>query len=136
MPTARELMDKPDFIQHDADIEEVADELDSKENTLIVKKNGEAVGEIHEHSLLKELIPEDRLDEEKVIGILGLSFDQRYVADDAESIMKEHEVTVEPDEELGEIAFLMDREDIRAIPVEDDGEIVGVVHENRLIEEI
>jgi CBS domain-containing protein len=101
-----------------------------------VRRNGNIVGEIHEHSLLKVLIPEDRLDEEKVVGILGLSFDQKYVADTAEDVMNKHEVTVGPEESLGEIAFLMDREDLRAIAVKDDGDIVGVVHENRVIEEI
>jgi CBS domain-containing protein len=134
---ARELMDDPDFIEYDAGIETVVDELRNQENTLIVRRNGNVVGEIHEHSLLKVLIPEDRLDEEKVVGVLGLSFDQKYVADTAEDVMNKHEVTVEPEESLGEIAFLMDREDLRAIAVkDDDGDIVGVVHENRVIEEI
>ena len=133
---ASELMDDPDFIDYDARIETVVDELRNQENTLIVRRNGNVVGEIHEHSLLKVLIPEDRLDEEKVVGILGLSFDQKYVADTAEDVMNKHEVTVGPEESLGEIAFLMDREDLRAIAVKDDGDIVGVVHENRVIEEI
>jgi predicted transcriptional regulator len=136
MSTARELMDEPDFIQYDADIEQVVDELHTKENTLIVKKGDEVVGEIHEQSLLKVMVPEDRLDEEKVVGILGLSFDQSYVAEKAEDIMNEHEVKVAPDEDQGEIAFVMDREDLRSVPVEEDGEIIGVVHENRLIEEM
>ena len=129
-------MDDPDFIDYETDIDEVVDELHTQENTLIVRKDDEAVGEIHEQSLLKVLIPEDRLDEEKVIGILGLSFDQSYVAEKAEDIMNKHEVTVDPDEEAGELAFLMDREDIRSIPVVEDGEVIGVVHEDRLIEEI
>lgn len=133
---ASELMDDPDFIDYDARIETVVDELRNQENTLIVRRNGNVVGEIHEHSLLKVLIPEDRLDEEKVVGILGLSFDQKYVADTAEDVMNKHEVTVGPEESLGEIAFLMDREDLRAIAVKDDDDIVGVVHENRVIEEI
>lgn len=136
MATARELMDKPDFIEADADIDDVVDELHSRENTLIVRRDGEAVGEIHEQSLLKVLVPEDRLDEEKVIGILGFSFDQSYVAEKAEDIMNEHEVTVDPDEKTGEIAFVMDREDLRSVPVEEENEIIGVVHENRLIGEI
>ena len=136
MSTARELMDEPDFIQYDADIEDVVEELRTKENTLIVQKDGESVGEIHEQSLLKVLVPEDRLDEEKVVGILGLSFDQSYVAEKAEDIMNEHEVKVSPNEEAGEIAFVMDREDTRSVPVKEEGEIIGVVHEDKLIEEI
>ena len=136
MATARELMDDPDFIDYEADIDEVVEELHTQENTLIVRRDGEAVGEIHEQSLLKVLIPEGRLDEEKVIGILGLSFDQSYVAEKAGDVMNKHEVTAGPDEEAGELAFLMDREDIRSIPVVEDGEIIGVVHEDRLIEEI
>lgn len=136
MAAARDLMDEPNFIDAEADIEDVVDELHTKENTLIVRRDGDAVGEIHEQSLLKVLIPEDRLDEEKVIGILGLSFDESYVAEKAEDVMNQHEVTVDPDEDVGEVAFVMDREDIRSVPVKEDGEIIGVVHEDRLIEEI
>ena len=128
-------MDEPDFIDAEADIDTVKKEFDGTENTLIVRKDEEVVGEIHENSLLKDVIPQDRIDEEKVIGILGLSFDQSYVADKAKDLMNKHEVTVPPDETLGEIAFLMDREDIRSIPVEEDGEIVGVVHENKVVQE-
>lgn len=134
--TAEELMDEPDFIDAEATVEEVEKEVEGIENTLIVKKDDKVVGEIHEHTLLKLLVPEDRLDEEKVIGILGLSFDKSYVAEKAEDLMNRHEVTVSPKEEIGEIAFLMHKEDIRSIPVEKNGEIVGVVHENRLMEEI
>lgn len=133
--TAEDLMDQPDFIDTEADIDTVKKEFDGTENTLIVRKDGEVVGEIHENSLLKDVVPQDRIDEEKVIGILGLSFDQSYVADKAEDLMNKHEVTVPPDETLGEIAFLMDREDIRSIPVEEDGEIIGVVHENKVVQE-
>lgn len=71
-----------------------------------------------------------------MIGILGLSFDESYVAETAEDLMERHEVTVPPNEEIGEIAFLMDREDVRAIPVKEDGEIIGIVHENAVVGEI
>jgi CBS domain-containing protein len=133
--TADDLMDEPDFIDAEADIDTVKKEFEGTENTLIVKRDGEVKGEIHENSLLKDIIPQDRIDEEKVVGILGLSFDESYVADSAKDLMNKHEVTVPPDETLGEIAFLMDREDIRSIPVEEDGEIVGVVHENKVVQE-
>lgn len=129
-------MDDPEFIDHDATVEEVVEKVRGSEDTLIVRKDEEPVGEIHEQSLLKVMVPEGRLDEEKVIGILGFSFDSRYVPEKASDLMNRHEVSVDPEEGAGEIAFLMDREGLRSVPVEDEGEIVGVVHENRLIEEI
>ena len=127
-------MDEPDFIEPDAAIEEVVEEFKGSENTLIVREENKIMGEIHENSLLKAMIPEDKLDEESIVGILGISFDQSYVPDDAEDLMNSHEVTVKPDTDIGEIAFLMDREDIRSLPVKEDGEIIGVVHENKVIE--
>jgi len=133
--TARELMDDPDFIPHDASIKKVEEEFSGSENTLIVKKDSDVVGEIHENSLLKALIPEEKIDEESVIGILGLSFDQSYAPESAEDLMNEHEVTISPEEELGEIAFLMDREDVRSLPVEENNNIIGVVHENTVVRE-
>jgi len=128
-------MDEPDFVHVEASVEEVKKEFMGSENTLIVRRNGEVVGEIHENSLLKALIPEERIDEESVIGILGLSFDQSYVPDTAEDLMNEHEVKIGPDEKLGDIAFMMDREDVRALPVVEDEEVIGVVHEDAVIEE-
>lgn len=133
--TARDLMDEPDFIEHDASVEDVEDEFKGVENTLIVKNDGDFVGEIHENSILKALIPEEKLDEESVVGILGLSFDQSYTPETAEDLMNKHEVTVPPDETMGEMAFIMDREDVRSLPVEEEDEIIGVVHENSVVEE-
>lgn len=127
-------MDEPDFIEPEAAIEEVVEEFKGSENTLIVREENKIMGEIHENSLLKAMIPEDKLDEESIIGVLGISFDQSYVPDKAEDLMNKHEVTVGPEEDIGEIAFLMEREDLRSLPVKEDGEIIGVVHENRVIE--
>ena len=133
--TARDLMIDPDFVECDTSVEEVEKEFEGSENTLIVKRNEKVVGEIHENSLIKALIPEEKIDEESVIGILGLSFDQSYAPDNAEDLMNEHEVTIPPNETLGEIAFLMNEEDVRALPVKEDGEIIGVVHENAVVRE-
>lgn len=133
--TAKELMDEPDFIESNASLEEVEEEFSGSENTLIVKKDSEVVGEIHENSLLKGLIPEEKIDEESVIGILGISFDQSYAPDSAEDLMNEHEVSVGPEDELGDIAFLMNREDVRSLPVMEEGELIGVVHEDTVVKE-
>ncbi len=133
--TARDLMIDPDFVEYDTPVEDVEKEFEGSENILIVKRNKKFVGEIHENSLIKALIPEERIDEESIIGILGLSFDQSYAPDTAEDLMNEHEVTIPPEETLGEIAFLMDEEDVRSLPVEEDGEIIGVVHENAVVRE-
>ncbi|MFB6181011.1 MAG: HPP family protein, partial [Candidatus Nanohalobium sp.] len=134
--TAEDLMEDPVFVEADTSVEEVAEKVKGEENTLIVRKEGKVVGEVHEHSLLKEIVPQERLDEERVIGVLGLSLDRRYVAETAEDLMNQHEVTVPPDETIEEVAFIMDREDLRSVPVEKEDEIIGVVHENRLVEEV
>jgi predicted transcriptional regulator len=136
MSTAREIMDEPEFVQYDAPIEEVIEKVKGAENTLIVKKDDEVVGEVHEHSLLKVLIPQKRIDEENVIGILGFGFNKQYIAETAEDLMTHHAVKARADDDVGDVAFLMDKEDLRAIPVEEDGEIIGVIHENQLIMEI
>lgn len=127
-------MEDPDFIDIKASVEEVEEELSTIENTLIVQENGEVVGEIHESSLLKAFIPEEELDETSIVGLLGLSFDNSYVPETAEDLMKRHDVSVDPEEELGDIALMMHREDVRSAPVKEDGEIIGVVHENAVIE--
>jgi len=128
-------MDEPDFIEHDAPLEKVKDEFSGTENTLIVKEGEKVVGEIHENSLLKGLIPEEKLDEQSVVGLLGMSFDGSYAPETAEDLMNRHEVTVAPDETLGELAFLMDEEDVRSLPIVEYGEIIGVVHEDTVVAE-
>ncbi|EGQ42762.1 MAG: uncharacterized CBS domain protein [Candidatus Nanosalina sp. J07AB43] len=133
--TAQELMDEPDFVQNNLSVGEVEQEFEGSENTLMVKRDDEVIGEIHENSVLKALIPEEKIDEESMVGILGLSFDQSYAPETAEDLMNAHEVTVPPSETLGEIAYIMDEEDIRSVPVEKDGEIVGVVHEDTVVEQ-
>lgn len=127
-------MDETDFIEPDAAIEEVVEEFKGSENTLIVREENKIMGEIHENSLLKAMIPEDKLDEESIVGVLGISFDQSYVPDNAEDLMNKHEVTIGPEENIGEIAFLMNEEDLRSLPVEKEGEIIGVVHEDTVVE--
>jgi len=131
--TAREIMDEPDTVGTKDPVKQVKQDLAGAENTLIVEENGQLVGEIHENSLLKAFIPEERIDEESIIGILGLSYDESYNPDKAGDLMNKHEVTIPPDEEIGEIAFLMNEEDIRSIPVQENGEIIGVVHENSVV---
>ena len=136
MPSsARDLMEEPDFVDVEASVGEVKDEFLGSENTLIVKRDDKVVGEIHENSILKALIPEGKLDEESVIGILGLSFDQSYAPDTAEDLMNEHEIKIKPEETIGQIAYLMDREDVRSLPVIEDEEVIGVVHEDTIVEE-
>mgnify|MGYP006269234087 CR=1 FL=1 len=133
--TAEDLMIDPDFIQFDASLKEVEEEFEGAENTLIVKKNERIIGEIHENSLLKAMIPEEDLDEQSVVGVLGISYDSSYAPDKAEDLMNEHEVTVPLNEPLGEIALIMHREEVRSVPVVDENnEIVGVVHEDAVIE--
>lgn len=129
-------MDEPDFIDSEASVEKVVDEFRGAEDTLIVREDDDVVGEIHEQSLLKTLVPEEKVDEEKVIGIIGFSFDSSYLPEKASDLMNKHNITVEPEKEVGDIAFLMEKEDLRSVPVEENGEIVGVIHENRLIGEI
>jgi CBS domain-containing protein len=99
-----------------------------------VKKEGNVVGEIHENSLLKALIPEEELDEESVIGVLGISYDRGYTPEIAEDLMNEHEVTVTPEASIGQLALLMFREDVRAIPVIEGDEVIGIVHEDAVVE--
>jgi predicted transcriptional regulator len=132
--TAGDIMEEPDFIDFEATVDDVFEELMGVENTLIVKKEGNVVGEIHENSLLKALIPEEELDEESVIGVLGISYDRGYTPEIAEDLMNEHEVTVTPEASIGQLALLMFREDVRAIPVIEGDEVIGIVHEDAVVE--
>ena len=138
MVDASDVMAEPRFVDEEQSVERAAEILCGEENTLIVGDADSFSGEVHESHLLKVLIPENMIDEEDVVGILGFSYDTDYVADSVSDVMNKHQVTVSPDTSVGRVAFVMNKEGLRSVPVvrDTDQKVVGVVHENDLMGEI
>jgi CBS domain-containing protein len=135
--TAKDVMLRPKFIKELDSVNKVKKLLRTTEDTLIVKnKKGKFVGEIHEIDLLPLLIPERNVSEEQVIGILGLDIKRAFFPKNARDLMTSHDITVTPGVSVGKIAEIMNKEDIKAVPVIKGKTIVGVVHLRNILKKI
>ena len=135
--TAKDLMEKAHLVSPEESIEKIKKLLVGHEDILLVVDNdGKFLGEIPESNLLKLIVSEDFLDEEDVVGILGSSYDDDFVANSASSIMTSHNFVVKPKTKAEDIAVLLYKEDIESLAVVDKGKVVGVIHLNKFIEKM
>lgn len=131
---AKDIMVKPKFVEPKAKISEIKKDLIGKENCLtVVDEKGRFLGEIHELDLLKLVIPEEKLEEEDVAGVMGAAYDPEFTGHTADMIMRKHEITVPPDTDATDVAVIMYKEDIRSVPVIKGDKIIGVIHLNQVI---
>lgn len=134
---AKDLMEKAHIVNIDTNIEDIKKKLIGAEDCLIVvNKRNKIIGEIHEQDLLKLIIPEDKLDEEEVGGILGVGYDDDFISTDASKIIKKHNITIDPEFPADEIGLIFYKEDIMSIPVVKGKEILGTIHLNNYIKKM
>lgn len=102
----------------------------------VVSEDEGFVGDVHERDLMKLAIDPDKLNEHEIIGYMGTTVDRSYFANGVEDIMETHEVTASPDDQVEMIVLEMWNEDIRAVPVIEDGAVIGMVYEKDIIENV
>lgn len=101
---------------------------------VVVDKNQKFVGEVYELDVLAPFVPEEMLDEEDVIGALGFGYRKKFLAKKVKGIMKRHNFTTTPEEDLRNVAYLMYKEEIRVVPVLDKTKkVLGVIHVGDII---
>ena len=134
---AKDIMEKAHKIKESDDIKKVITALKTKEDVLVVVKGKDQLsGIIDEATLIKLLVPTDKLETEEVIGFLGAGYDRAFVAKKAGDVMEHRIFFVTPSMPVEKIAFLMYKENLRAIPVVEGSKIVGIVHIRNLIGQI
>ncbi len=132
--TARDIMFRPKIVHPRDPIAKLKRILKTTEDTIIViNKRGKFLGEIHEYDLLKLIVPEQEISEEEVVGILGMGYDRGFIAKDARDLMHAHDFVAAPDTPIPNLALIMYKEEIRAIPIIKNKKVVGVVHLRNLI---
>jgi CBS domain-containing protein len=122
----------------DTPIEQVIETLKKEEIDCIpvINRKGKFLGDIHERDLLKLLIDPEKMPTNQLAGIFGKAVDMGYFANTAEDIMKRHEITLNPNDLVGDAVLLMFNHDLNALPVVKNGKIVGILSELAILEQI
>jgi len=98
----------------------------------VVDRNQKFLGDIHENDLFLMVMPNDMFDE---IGVeLGFDIEKKYFAEKAKDLMRKHELSCGPDDELMDVAKELAGEEVNEMPVIDKkGKVVGLVTEGMLL---
>jgi CBS domain-containing protein len=101
----------------------------------VVDKNGKFLGDIHENDLFYMIIPNDMYDE---IGAeLAFDIEKKFFAETAKQIMRKHDESCSPDDELMDVATRLARAEVNELPVIDkNGKVVGLITQGILLRHI
>ena len=134
---AKDIMEPAILVKESDTIKKVANILRTKEDVLVVVKGkGQLVGIVDESTLVKLLVPTDKLETEEVIGFMGAGYDKAFVAKTVSDVMEKRIFFVTPSMSIEKVAYLMYRENLRAMPVLQGSKVVGIVHIRNLIGKI
>jgi len=101
---------------------------------LPVFDKGKHVGELRSRDMLRLALDPKKQSQEQVLGPLGLKKAMEIYAKKVSDLMVEHEFTIGADENVEDIADLMIKEDVRAIPVINKKEgVIGIVSELEML---
>lgn len=123
----KNVMKKPIVVKANDSIDSVLKHFSKGAEVLIVEQDGKLVGEIHKNDLLKLAVPEKYLDNEEVVGFMGFELNEAFVSEKAHSLMKKHEYTISENFPLGQAIYLMEKEEINALPVMNGKKLVGLI---------
>jgi CBS domain-containing protein len=98
----------------------------------VVDKDKKFLGDIHENDLFYMVIPNDLYDE---IGMeLAFDIEKKFFANTAKELMRKHDLSCSPDDELMDVALELASVEINEMPVIDkNGRVVGLVTEGILM---
>ncbi len=134
---AKDIMEPAIFVKETDGIAKAKNILQTKEDVLVViKGKNQLVGTVEESTLVKLLVPTDKLETEEVIGFLGAGYDRGFVAKKVSDIVERRVFFVTPSMPIEKVAYLMYKENLRAIPVVEGSQVVGIVHIRNLISRI
>ncbi len=96
----------------------------------VVDSRGRIIGEINQHELLKLLIPPRDIDEEIILGPLGMKELLERQGNKVGDLMKTHDIKVKKGTKVVEAARLMLETEVRTLEVVDEeGNPIGFVSE-------
>ena len=131
----KKIMEKPVLISSKAtkkELKKLAKKHPHTDLFVVVDKNKNFLGDIHENDLFLMFIPNEKFEE---IGVeLGFDLERKFFANTAKELMNKHDVTCDEDDDVAEIALLLAKEEVNAIPVlNKKGKVVGMVNRGTLV---
>jgi predicted transcriptional regulator len=131
----KSIMAKPVFIKPDATKKELVKIIRKNKNTqvfIVVDDNKRFLGDIHENDLFYMILPNDRYED---IGMeLAFDLEKKFFATTAKEIMRKHDLSCGPEDEMMDVALDFAASEINEMPVIDkSGKVVGVITQGMLL---
>lgn len=134
----KDVMRKVKSVHPDTKIKELIKTFEKEEvNALaVIDENGNFLGDVHKHDLLKLIVSPKDVSWDEVTGIFGRQVDMGYFAESVKDLMHKHELTVEPDEMVQNAVSIMFKHDLDVIAVTENEKVVGMITELEILEQI
>ena len=99
---------------------------------MVVGKNKNFLGDIHENDLFLMMVPDDLYDD---IGMeFAFDIEKKFFAKTAKEIMRKHDVTCFQEEDVMDVAKKFTKEEVNEMPVlGKKGQVVGVIDQGRIL---
>ncbi|MFH1133258.1 MAG: CBS domain-containing protein [Nanoarchaeota archaeon] len=130
----KEVMQKPVFVSPTATKKQlfaVAKRHPDTELFIVVDRQHRFLGDIHENDLFLMLLPNERFSD---IGVnLAFDLEKKFFATKAKELMRRHDITCSPDDDLLSVALRLAQEEVNEMPVVDAKDrVVGWINEGLL----
>jgi CBS domain-containing protein len=131
----KEVMEKPLLVGPGATKKELV-EMARKHPHIpiifVVDSKKKFLGDIHENDLFYMIIPNDMYDE---IGVeLAFDLEKKFFANTAKELMRKHDESCGPDDELMKVAIELAGQEINELPVIDkNNKVVGLITQGILL---
>jgi CBS domain-containing protein len=134
----KEIMKKPVLISETTtkkELHKIAKKNPEMPIFIVVDKDKKFLGDIHENDLFYMILPNDRYED---IGIeLEFDLEKKFFAETAKEIMRRHDTSCSPEDEIMDAALVLAGVEINEMPViNKKGKVVGVITEGILLRHI
>ncbi|MBS3113080.1 CBS domain-containing protein [Candidatus Woesearchaeota archaeon] len=133
----KEVMLKPVFVYPNDTKKKILSKVKRNPNTslfVVATRNKQFLGDIHENDLFFMLTPNEMVNE---VG-LELAFDlkKKFFAKKAKDLMREHDLSCSPEDELIDVAKKFIQAEVNEMPVLKKGKVVGVINQGILLRQL
>jgi CBS domain-containing protein len=131
----KDLMIKPVFISSNAtkkDLIRIARKHPQTMIFIVVNKNKNFLGDIHENDLFVMLMPNEMYDD---LGVeVGFDFEKKFFAKYARELMRKHDIVCYVDDDVSNIGLKFSQAEVNEMPVlNKKKQVVGVITQGILL---
>ncbi len=130
----KEVMERPVFVSPNTtkkEIQQIIKKHPCTDILIVSNKSRKFLGDLHINDLFIMFVPNEHFNK---ISSAGYDFKRKFFAKNAKDLMRKHEFSCGPDDDIVETALELAETEINEFPVIDKkGKVVGVVTERLLI---